>query len=62
MEKFLDLMQTNQIMSAIFLIAVLALILPGFLSTNNRLREFLRNLSIWAIITLVIIVIIYFIK
>ena len=55
-------MQTNQIMSAIFLIAVLALILPGFLSTNNRLREFLRNLSIWAIITLVIIVIIYFIK
>jgi len=62
LEKFLDLMQTNQIMSAIFLIAVLALILPGFLSTNNRLREFLRNLSIWAIITLVIIVIIYFIK
>ena len=55
-------MQADQIMSAIFLIAVLALILPGFLSTNNRLREFLRNLSIWAIITLVIIVIIYFIK
>ena len=43
MEKFLDQMQTDQIMSAIFLIAVLALILPGFLSTNNRLREFLRN-------------------
>ena len=44
------------------LIAVLILILPGFLSTNYKLKEFLRNLSIWAIITLVIIVIIYFIS
>ena len=49
-------MDTNQIMSAIFLIAVLILILPNFLSTNKKLKEFLRNLSIWAIITLVIIV------
>ena len=55
-------MQTEQIMSAIFLIAILTLILPGFLSTNNKLKEFLKNLSIWAIITLVIIVVIYFIK
>ncbi|MDB9802551.1 hypothetical protein OAB78_00100 [Pelagibacteraceae bacterium] len=54
-------MDTNQLMSAIFLIAVLILILPNFLSTNNKLKEFLRNLSIWAIITLVIIVIMYFI-
>ena len=55
-------MQTDQIMSAIFLIAVLSLILPSFLSTNNKLKEFLRNFSIWNIITLVIIVIIYVIK
>ena len=55
-------MDINQIMSAIFLIAVLILILPNFLSTNNKLKEFLKNLSIWAIITLVIIVIIYFIS
>ena len=54
-------MDTNQVMSAIFLIAVLILILPNFLSTNNKLKEFLKNLSIWAIITLVIIVIMYFI-
>ena len=51
-------METNQIMSAIFLIAVLILILPGFLSTNKKLREFLKNLSIWTIIVLIIIVII----
>tara|TARA_E500000178_G_scaffold182264_1_gene180882 strand:- start:272 stop:442 length:171 start_codon:yes stop_codon:yes gene_type:complete len=55
-------MDTNQIMSAIFLIAVLILILPNFLSTNNKLKEFLKNLSIWAMITLVIIVIMYFIS
>ena len=55
-------MQIDQIMSAIFLIAVLTLILPSFLSTNNKIKEFLKNLSIWAIITLVIIVIIYLIK
>jgi len=55
-------METSQIMSAIFLIAVLALILPGFLSTNNRVKQLLKNLSIWTIIVLVIIVIINFIK
>ena len=55
-------METDQIMSAIFLIAVLALILPGFLSTNNKLKQFMKNLSIWAIIVLIIIVIIYIIK
>ena len=55
-------MDVNQIMSAVFLVAVLILILPNFLSTNNKLKEFLRNLSIWAMITLVIIVIMYFIS
>jgi len=51
-------MKTEQIMSAIFLIAVLILILPAFLSTNNKIKQFLKNLSIWAIIVLIIIVII----
>ena len=51
-------MNTDQIISAIFLIAVLILILPNFLSTNYKLKEFLKNLSIWAIIVLIIIVII----
>ena len=54
-------METDQIMSAIFLIAVLILILPGFLSTNNKLKQFLSNLSIWAVIVLIIIVLIYII-
>ena len=55
-------MGIDQIMSAIFLIAVLILILPAFLSTNNKIKQFLKNLSIWAIIVLIIIVIIYLLK
>ena len=55
-------MGTDQIMAAIFLIAVLILILPGFLSTNNKVKQFLSNLSIWTIIVLAIIVIIYLIR
>ena len=55
-------METDQIMSAIFLVAVLILILPGFLSTNSKIKQFLSNLSIWTIIVLVIIVVIYLFK
>ena len=51
-------MSTEQIMSAIFLTAVMLLILPGFLSTNNKIKDFLKNLSIWTVIVLIIIVII----
>ena len=54
-------METNELMSAIFLVAVLALVLPGFLSTNNKIKQFMKNLSIWTIIILVMIVIIYLI-
>ena len=55
-------MDTNQIMSVIFLIAVLALVLPGFLSTNNKIKQFMKNISIWAIIVVIIIVFINLIK
>ena len=53
-------METSQIMSAVFLIAVLALVLPGFLSSNNRVKQFVKNLSIWTIIVLVVMVVLYF--
>tara|TARA_Y100001958_G_C21040042_1_gene409970 strand:- start:389 stop:556 length:168 start_codon:yes stop_codon:yes gene_type:complete len=55
-------MENSQIMSAVFLIAVLALVLPGFLSTNNKFKQLVQNLSIWSIIVFIIIVIIYLIK
>ena len=55
-------MGIDQTITAIFLLAVLILILPGFLSTNSKLKQFIKNLSIWAIIVLGIIVIIYLVK
>ena len=48
----------QEIMSAIFLLAVLLLVLPSFLNTNSKLKQFIQNISIWAIIVLIIIVII----
>ena len=53
-------MNLEQIMPAIAMILVLILVLPGFLSSNSNLRIFLKNISIWAIIVLVVMVILYF--
>ena len=55
-------MSMQEIMSAIFLIAVLILVLPSFLSTNSKIKQFIKNISIWTIIVLVIVVIIILIK
>ncbi len=46
----------QEIISAIFLLAVLFLVLPSFLSTNSKLKQFTQNVSIWAIIVLIIVV------
>ena len=51
-------MSTQEIMSVIFLTAVLFLVLPSFLNTNSKLKQFIQNISIWAVIVLIIVVII----
>ena len=51
-------MAMQEIMSAVFLLAVLFLVLPSFLNTNSKLKQFIQNISSWAIIVLVIVVII----
>tara|TARA_B100000674_G_scaffold162420_1_gene129949 strand:+ start:866 stop:1036 length:171 start_codon:yes stop_codon:yes gene_type:complete len=51
-------MAMQEIMSAIFLLAVLFLVLPSFLNTNNKLNQFIKNIFIWTIIVLIIVVII----
>ncbi len=48
----------QEIMSAIFLIAVLFLVLPSFLNTNRKRKQLIKNLFIWTIIVLIIVVII----
>ena len=54
-------MNIEQIIPAIFLIAVLILVLPAFLKTNSKLKQFLTNSSIWAIIVTVVMIVLYFI-
>ena len=53
-------MNLEQIMPAVAMILVLILVLPGFLSSNSNLRIFLKNISIWAIIVLVVMIVLYF--
>ena len=54
-------MGLEEIVPAIFLVAVLVLVLPAFLRSNSKLKQFLKNLSIWAIIILAIILVSYLI-
>ena len=54
-------MRLEEIVPAIFLIAVLVLVLPAFLRSNSKLKQFLKNLSIWAIIILAVILVSYLI-
>ncbi|HJN84523.1 MAG TPA: hypothetical protein QGF37_03265 [Candidatus Pelagibacter bacterium] len=52
-------MNWDQIIPTISLIAVLILVLPAFLRTNSKLKQFLTNLSIWAIIVIAVMVVLY---
>ena len=54
-------MNWDQIIPAIFMIAVLFLVLPTFLRSNSKLKQFLKNLSIWAIIVLAVMIVSYLI-
>ena len=50
-------MNLEQIAPAIFLIAVLILVLPGFLKSNSQLKLFVKNLFIWCIIVVSIVIV-----
>ena len=54
-------MNLDQIIPAIFLIAVLILVLPGFLSSNSKPKQFIKNLFIWSIIVVSIVLVSYLI-
>jgi len=54
-------MNLDQIIPAIFLVAVLILILPGFLSSNSKPKQFIKNLFIWSIIVVSIVLVSYLI-
>ena len=54
-------MGLEQIVPAIALIAVLILVLPNFLRSNSEKKQFFKNLSIWSLIIISIMIISYFI-
>ena len=54
-------MNLDQIIPAIFLIAVLILVLPGFLNSNSKLKQFIKNLFFWSIIVVSIMLVTYLI-
>ena len=52
----------DQIIPFVYMVGILLLVLPAFLQSNSKLKQFLTNLTIWIVIILIILTIIYFIK
>ena len=52
----------DKFIPVLYMIGVLVLVLPAFLQSNSKLKIFLKNLSIWTIIVLIILTIAYFVK
>ncbi|MDA9694640.1 hypothetical protein N9U71_04325 [Candidatus Pelagibacter sp.] len=54
-------MGLEEVIPAIFLIAVLILVLPEFLKSNSKSKIFFKNLAIWSIIIISIVTISFFV-
>ena len=49
----------DQLLPIIYMIGVLLLVLPAFLQSNSKLKQFLTNLTVWIVIVLIILTIMY---
>jgi len=52
----------DQLIPFVYMVGILLLVLPAFLQSNSKLKQLLTNLTIWIVIILLILTIIYFIK
>ena len=50
-------MSLEQIIPAIFLVAVLILVLPSFLRSNSKSKQFFKNLFIWSVIVISVVIV-----
>jgi hypothetical protein len=54
-------MEIEEIIPSIALILILILILPSFIKSNLKKKVFFKNLSIWGVIIIVLMIFLYFI-
>ena len=54
-------MGLEEIVPSIALILVLVLIIPAFIKSNLKKKVFFKNLGIWGIIVLLLMILLYFI-
>ena len=52
----------DQLLPVVYMIGVLLLVLPAFLQSNSKLKQLLTNLTIWIILVLIILTIVYMFK
>ena len=52
----------DQILPFVYMLGILLLVLPAFLQSNSKLKQFLTNLTIWIVIILIILTFIYIFK
>jgi len=58
-QNFYRSLLMDKLLSVIFMVGVLLLVLPGFLQSNSQLKQFLKNLGIWVIVVLIILMFVY---
>ena len=54
-------MGLEEIIPSIALILILVLILPNLIDSNLKKKVFFKNLSIWGVIIIVLMILLYFI-
>ena len=52
----------DRLLPVIYMIGVLLLVLPAFLQSNSKLKQFLTNLTVWIVVVLIILTIMYIFK
>ena len=54
-------MGLEEIIPSLALVLILILILPGFIKSNLKRSVFFKNLSIWGVIIIVLMILLFFI-
>ena len=52
----------DQLLPVVYMIGVLLLVLPAFLQSNSKLKQFLTNVTVWIVIVLIILTVMYIFK